>query len=393
MARREQKRIVRRKKRPLVVLERGPGSIAMLDMAHEWGWDLLDLYSSQGSIPDARHPSGALVRCVATDPLAESLQKMGCPMVRRGLYSRPQDTMLPTVLPDRRAAGTMAAVHFAERNFKQIAFVSGQRPIGAFRPLYEQFRLVAADRGMSCQLMEQSKQEAGESNARFFERRAREFTAWLSELPKPIGIFTYSDQSAARLCIACRRAGVAVPEEVALLGLGNGRLTCELAPIALSSVDTDQEAVSRRAMLLLRSIMNGESAPANPIMVPPSGVVERQSTNVLAVPDPAVAQALRFMWDHLARDLLVEDVVREVGVPRHRLERAFRRHLDRGINAELTRRRLEVFRRMLLSTDAPICELAPEVGFNTMVHLRRCFRRAYGMSAREYRATRRMSRD
>ena len=121
-------------------------------------------------------------------------------------------------------------------------------------------------------------------------------------------------------------------------------------------------------------------------MIAPRHVVERESTNVLATPDPKVAAALRYMWDHLDLDLSVDAIAHEVGVSRRTLECAFRKHLRRGINAELRRKRLEVFRELLISSDTPIADLAPMVGFRTMVHLQRSFRRAYGMSPRQFRA-------
>jgi len=121
-------------------------------------------------------------------------------------------------------------------------------------------------------------------------------------------------------------------------------------------------------------------------MIPPKPIVTRASTEILAVDDPRVARALVFMWEHLDLDLSVDDIAREVGVSRRSLERAFCACLDRGINAELQRKRLEVFHDKLVSTDLPIAHLASMVGFRSIAHLRRSFRSAYGLSAREYRA-------
>ena len=106
---------------------------------------------------------------------------------------------------------------------------------------------------------------------------------------------------------------------------------------------------------------------------------------MLAVADPAVAHALRFMWDRLEQDLSVNDVADEVGVNRQKLERAFRAHLHRGVNAELRRKRLEEFSRLLLATDRPIADLAPLTGFRTMAHLHKTFRQVHGMSPRQFR--------
>jgi LacI family transcriptional regulator len=285
------------------------------------------------------------------------------------------------------AQGRLAAEHFSERGFRQVAFV-GRDPWSDARPVYDGFHDRAAELGLSCGLLQLKSPAKDErlSPAALFKRRERQMTAWLRSLPKPVGVLTYTDRRAAIICATAKHAGLAVPEEIAILGRGNDPYTCEVSPVMLSSIDFDHTGMGWQAARLLQRLMQGEAPPEAPILIPPKGIVERQSTDVLATPDPHVAAALRYMWDHLDLDVSVDDVARAVSVPRHRLERAFRQHLDRGINEELRRKRLEVFRERLTATDKPISELAPSVGFRTMVHLQRSFRRAYGMSPRQWRA-------
>jgi LacI family transcriptional regulator len=160
---------------------------------------------------------------------------------------------------------------------------------------------------------------------------------------------------------------------------------CELAPVALSAVEVRDQVLATQAMRLLRRLMGGGPAPKEPVMIPPVRITERQSTNVLAVDDPTVARALRYIWNHIELDLSVDDIAREVGVPRYRLERGFRRYLQRGVNAELRRRRLDEFRRLLRSSDAPIAELSARIGFRSLESMHRCFRNAYGTTPGRYR--------
>lgn len=375
--------------RPLVVLslKRDERLLqGVLELAREWEWDLLDLQFTRGALPADPVPRGALVSCLPNDPLVRQLRKMGCPAVRVGMLPHPRDALLPAVLPDLAARGQLAADHFAERGFRQVGFV-GHHPWSDARLVYEAFRDRVTKRGLACHLYQivSGDRKAGESDAEMFDRRAEAIGAWLAGLPKPIGIHTYGDTMAAGLCAVCRKAGLAVPETVAILGSGNEPLVCELSPVALSSVDLGHRDCARQAMLLLRRLMDGAPAPKSPVMTPPGGVVVRHSTDVLAVDDPAVARAMRFMWDHLDQDLSVDAVAAEVGLHRRSLERAFRAHLKRGVNSELRRKRLERCCELLRTTTTPIIDLAVTLGFHSSDYLHCSFRRAFGTTPRKYR--------
>jgi LacI family transcriptional regulator len=391
MARLKQ-RIVRRV-RPLVILQKGVDAhfLAILPLAAEWGWDLLSLSFIGNSIPDNPPPAGAFVSCLPTDPLAKRLRKLGCPAVRLGSLPHSQDRVLPAVIPDLAAAGRMAADHFAERRFRDVAFIgyNPSDPDSDFHAMYAAFRKRAGERGLSVhlhELCEGFQQVSGkEGSAAKYERQKREIGSWLATLPKPVGVFAYSDHLSAVICTVCKAAGLAVPEQVAVLGVGNDPLTCELSPVRMSSIDLGRDEVGRQAALLLRCLMDGRAAPAKRVMVPPRGVVERQSTDVLAVPDLVVARAIRFIWGHIDQHLLVDDVARDAGVSRRQLERAFRRHLRHGVNAELHRKRLERVCALLKSTKSSIAVLAPMAGFRSVDYLHRSFRRAFGMTPLKYR--------
>ena len=126
-------------------------------------------------------------------------------------------------------------------------------------------------------------------------------------------------------------------------------------------------------------------APAAPVMIPPKGVVERQSTNILAIPDPVVARALNFLWQHFAESLSVDEIAAEVGVCRRTLERGFRKHLKRSVNAELQRKRLEQCRKLFKTTDYTLAEIAPQIGFSSGNYLQIAFKKTFGITPRAYR--------
>lgn len=380
--------------RPRVVVSLRSRSVlhAIVELAREWGWDLLDLGLTRGAIPDNPPPKGAFVDCLPTDPLAKRLRNMGCPIVRLGKLPHSLDHVVPAVLPDVTAAGRLALDHFTERGFRDVAFIA-YHPSSSeddCHSLYVAFKQRADDRRLNFHLHELilgdlAHPESVSDPAAKYERRVREVGNWLAALPKPVGVFTYSDEMAARICTMCMAAGLAVPEQVALLGVGNDPSTCELSPVDLSSIDNVAHERGRQAALLLRRLMDGKTAPSGPVMIPPRGVVERRSTDVLAVPDPEVVRAMRFIWDHLDQSLSVDDVARAVGVQRRKLERAFRLHLKRGVNAEIRRKRLERFRELLETTDQSISAIGFLVGYRSRDYLHMSFRKAYGLSPGKYR--------
>jgi len=359
---------------------------AILELARKWEWDLLDLGFTRGAIPMGPPPSGALVDCLPPNPLAQRLREIDCPAVRLGNLPHPEDDLLPAVLPDQMAQGRLAAEHLAKRGFKDLAYV-GHDPWSDSREVYEGFRARAQALGLTCHLyqLRSGWLSEDETNAARYERRAVEVGKWLDGLPKPVAVLGYGDSMAARLCTMCMKAGFAVPDEVALLGIGNDELICELSPVVLSSVDVNEAEQGRQAAVLLRRLMAGEAPPPASTMVPPARVVTRRSTEVLAVSNPVVARAMRFMWDHVEQDLSVDDVAKEIRMPRRTLERAFRKQLGRGVNAELRRRRLELFCELLKTTTTPIVDLVPRVGFRSADYLHSAFKRAYGTTPRRWR--------
>ena len=141
-------------------------------------------------------------------------------------------------------------------------------------------------------------------------------------------------------------------------------------------------------VLLLKRLIDGKPVSKVPVTTPPMGIVERRSTDILAVPDPMVAAAIRFIWDHLDWPITVDDVAHHVGTSRSTLERAFKRYLNRGVNGELRRKRLDHCKEFLLSTDMTVSQITKAIGLTDKRYLHRAFKEAYGMTPRQYRSSR-----
>jgi|APSaa5957512622_1039677.scaffolds.fasta_scaffold05324_4 LacI family transcriptional regulator len=361
----------------------------LLERSRQLGWNLVDNVRRGELWPPHVDPQGAIVFAPIGDDL-DQLMKRGCPTVRVGRAPHPNDPQVPAAVPDRSAAGRMAAEHFGERSFRHVGFVGFSVVDGdpIQWPLFDGLRSRATDLGCTCHLLSLPPgiTRGVVSEPEKYRRRLGWFADQIREIPKPVGLFVLSDGFACTLCCMCEDLGLVVPRDVAILGLENNELQCERTMPPVSSIALDDVAQADAVVQLLQQLMAGEPIAQPTVMIPPLGVVARESTDTVGTLDPRVSAAVHYMWDHLDLDLSVDDIARAVGVNRRTLERAFQTHLLRGVNAELCRKRLEVFRELLVETDAPIAELAPRAGYRTMVHLQRSFHHAYGMSPRAFRA-------
>jgi LacI family transcriptional regulator len=357
----------------------------IIERARELNWRLLDLRFRRGVFPEGVVLKGAITSKLPNDPLVRKIRARGGAVVRLGTMPHPLDRLVPVVMPDWRASGLMAAAHFAERGFKHFGYVGHHRPLAGQQKLqYEGLKAGAAQYGGECHLLELPAPVAQDPGDKYCERRTV-ITEWLKTVPKPVGLLGFVDGFASSLCEMCRDTGIVVPEEVAVLGVGNIPSACVCTLPTLSSIDPDLKLRAETAVRLLQDMMAGRKPAGTRVWIPPRGVVVRESTDVLAVADPSVSRAMRFMWDHLDRNLSVEDVAREAGVSRRKLERAFRCCLGRGVNAELRRRRLEACCGLLRTTEMFLTGIATKVGFRSREFLHRSFAKTYGMTPADYR--------
>jgi LacI family transcriptional regulator len=296
----------------------------------------------------------------------------------------------PRVHYDNHAIGRLAAEHFLERGFKNIAYMNcGNYWLDIERmPSFRQTVEAAGSR-----YYEIPYYQLFPKHSRHPMRDAAQAHEWLMQtvrkLPKPIGIAVTADDLAARLLRVCDDAGMIVPEEVAVLGCDNDPMVCEYAPVPLSSVDNSWEQAGYEGAKLLDQLMNGRRAPRRPILIPPKGVVTRLSTNILAVPDLKTARALRFIWENFQSPIGTKEIAAVAGLNRRKLERDFRRHLGRSVKEEITQLRIERAKKLLLETSLKAEEVAQQCGFSSIVHFSKVFHRHTKTRPSHYRRRRR----
>ena len=347
------------------------------------GWRLINLTYCEYILPPGIVPKGALIDLLPDDPRLAMLRKLDCKLVRLGRFTHPDDKRVPVILPDHESEARLAAEHFAERGFAHVGFL-GNNPWRESKVMYDAFAASVKTLGMQLHL-HRFRAFSDESRIPKLVRMEQEFTDWLRRTPQPLGLMAAGDWRAMRFSNWALRAGFSIPEELAVMGRGDHLSICEGAIPSISSFDLDEEKRIRTACDVLARMMAGEKGPTVPIYIAPKGVIERESTHVLATSDPVVAAALRFMWDHLDRDLSIEDVAGQVAVSSRQLERRFRQALGRSVNEELRRKRMEEGRRLLRTTDASIADIVPMIGFHSTAYFHNIFRLSFGTTPLKYR--------
>jgi LacI family transcriptional regulator len=221
--------------------------------------------------------------------------------------------------------------------------------------------------------------------ARRWEHEQTYMAQWLNQLPKPIGVFVCNDDRGREVLEACLLARVRVPEDVAVLGVDNDTVFCELAQPPLSSIELNAESAGFQAAKLLDAMMDGQCISHQQIDVEAVGVVGRRSTEAVAVNDPALSKALRFIHENRGAPISVVDVIEHVGISRRGLENRFRESLKRGILDEIQNVRLDESKRLLRESSLSITYVALSAGFTTTTYFSEFFRQRVGMTPREYR--------
>jgi LacI family transcriptional regulator len=185
--------------------------------------------------------------------------------------------------------------------------------------------------------------------------------------------------------MACAEAGRAVPDQVAVLGVDNDEVICELSSPSLSSIEPDTHRLGYAAAALLDRLMAGARPPKQPVLIAPKGIQVRQSSDVLAMEDPDVAAAVRIIRDGACTGISVGDVVRQLAISRPTLDRRFVRLLGHSPKAEIERVRFERATSLLAETPYKMERIAGLLGFGTAPQFAIAFKRYTGLTPSQYR--------
>ena len=340
----------------------------------------LELRALDSSPPEwLKHWDGdGLLTRTFTPEMSEIIRKTGLPAVELRATYHAGDR--PFVGCDNVQIGRLVSEHFLERGYSHFAAYS----LHTERFFIERVQSFVSEierRGGSCALLP----EANPDSALDWERNQARLVAWISELPKPVGIFAASDQLGVRLLDACQRAGVAVPEEVAVVGAENEETLCSFATPRLSSVQFDGFSVGLAAAEMLDRLMRGESLKKREVLIPAKGVVVRESSDEYVINDKLVARAARLIRENASTGLTVEMLCETLNASRSTLDRRMKAALQRSPKEEILRIRFRQVERLLKETDLTVDAIAEQTGFAHAHYLQTVFKESRGQTPGQFR--------
>ena len=318
-----------------------------------------------------------IIAHVRSTAMADAIRRLKRPTVN--IADDIRINAFPRVSYAQETAGRLAAEHLIERGLEHYAFVGPRRLVYAERRLAG-FR-TRIDKARSRLHVYRDLSPDGDHT--FAELTPLAW--WLVSLPKPVGVFASDDERGCEVLQAAQLAPLSVPDELLVVGCGNDGLLANLATPSLSSVKLPSAQVGFEAGRLLQRLLQGGRAPADALQLEPVGVEARQSSELMAIDDPDVANALRFIRDNAHRPLQVGDVLDAVALSRRSLERRFQEHIGRSPQTEIQRVHVDRARTLLAETELPISEVAHNAGFRNADRLAAVFRRQVGLTPSDYR--------
>ena len=286
----------------------------------------------------------------------------------------------PNIAGDNSAAAQMAAAHLIERGLRHFAYC-GFYDIDWSVERAEYFTEYLTKAGFEVRHYRQPSSR----RQRLWKNERQVLAQWLKTLPKPVGIMACNDDRAAQVAEACGIADIKVPDEIAIIGVDNDELACELCDPPLSSVAFNFERAGFEAAALLDKMMRDKKTYPETIIIKATHIVTRQSTDLLAIDDPQIADALRFIKNNARKMIQVDEIADAVALTRRVLEKRFRNKLGRSVHEEIVNVRMELVAQMLVETNMSIANIALAFGYSEINNLARCFRKVKGVNPLTFR--------
>ena len=311
----------------------------------------------------------------------DSVKNLDIPVVIASAIRDEEVSTQPTILTNSETIGRTGAEYFTQKGFRSLAFCGLKKMLWSeHRQNY--FEETVKKAGL--EVFKYSFTYPHKESSR--DSKLDQVAQWVQRLPKPVGIMSCNDLCGKFVVDSCRRHSIAVPQEVAVLGVDNDDILCDLTYPSLSSIELNTEKGGFDAAALLDKIIKGVKTDTQTIMIEPIGVKERQSTDIIAVADRVVSDVLSFIKDNAHRPLQVEDILSEFNVSRRSLYTKFGDSIGTSVYEQIRRIRVTKICKMLIETNRSIKDIAFDFGFSSVDHIARFFRREKGITPTQYRA-------
>jgi LacI family transcriptional regulator len=338
------------------------------------------------AVPKMKQWGGTgIIARIPDERIAHAVLEANLPTVTVGLTDEQLSagnplSKLPEVSPIESEVVRLVIEHLMGRGFRRFAFVGLEDRSWSNRreaAYIEQLEKV----GITPHIYRSPKR----ATDRVWEKEQNIVADWIAKLPMPIGLFACNDDRGREVLEACSLAGLSVPEDVAIVGVDNDEVFCELSNPPLSSLALNAETAGYRAAALLDEMMHGRGQKPARIVVEALGVVTRRSSEIVAVEDEDIATALKFIYREQGRGISVDDVVEHAALSRRNLETRFRETIGRTILEEIQLVRLERAKRLLVETTYPVAKVAELAGFGSAGYFIQFFQKRVGKTPRKYR--------
>lgn len=287
---------------------------------------------------------------------------------------------LPNIVTNDLAIGKMAAQHLLDRGFKNFAFFGLDKKFYWSQNRYDSFTKALSKNANSISVYTKKDSSSGNSN-----NEQQKIAQWLKTLPKPVAIMAANDDRSYNLYEAIKLAKLKVPETVAIIGVGNDEIVCGLNAPPLSSIALNTHTAGYKAAQMLDKMITGKKLKTANIIVEPLNVIERHSTDVLAIEDEDVVAAIRFIRSHCNEMIQVDDVAQAAQLSRRQLYNRFKNAIGRSIYQEIRRVKMNRAAKMLAETNLSVSQIAKELGFIDQKNISRCFSQEKNMTMLAYR--------
>jgi LacI family transcriptional regulator len=346
------------------------------------------------ALPKAKSWKGTgIIARISSREMEARIKSTGLPFVASSLFeSRAllQAGPYGEIRTNSVEIGRMGAHHLLDAGLRHFAFCGfGACNWSAAREISFCETLKARSRDCSIHHITSANWRQRRDWLKRWERERPIMASWLKSLPKPVGVMACNDACGRDVLQVCASEGLRIPDDVAVIGVDNDEMLCELSNPPLSSVALDLDKAGYEAARLLNDLMSSaKNGKGRLVQVQPTGVVTRRSSDVNVADDVLVAAALSFIRDHIKQTLSVDQIAEELRVSRRTIERRFQHSVGRTILSEVTRCHLRRAKQLLAETDLPCHAIAVESGFGSLKSFTRSFKQNEGTTPHELRVRR-----
>lgn len=314
------------------------------------------------------------------DVNVELFKELNIPIILQNHTKR--NKVFPNLTGDYYKTGVMAAEFFIRRGYKNFAYY-GSDDIVWIREREEGYRNTITNHGFS--LLKFRKQNNNKKEKNEWHYNINALSEWLKLLPKPIALFACDDQHALEITEICKLVNILIPEEIAVLGVDNDNLLCNISNPTLSSIELDVENGGYEAAKLLHQLIEKRIDKAHDIIVDPIKIIKRKSTEQFVIGNKYIKDIILFLEKNYMNNLQVDDLIKIVPLSRRMAEKKFREETGLSIYQYLQNLRIEKLALILQSSKKKLIIASEEVGFRDYKNVARIFQKIKGVTPSEYR--------